>query len=199
MYTCQCNLYDVATNTFQTWTSSHGQTWCNKGHIHPHRQPTTSSSSLSSCARVVHTCAGTCSHGPYGGHHTCVRIKNCSKCKRGQRTNTNIVAKTVNGNCYFLHTTGILWIEEDITKDASYRSDGHAVHVMYGKIGKVWGMVPLRQSFRATNFSKASTRCVPWSTHPQVQNVLPQYRMKTWARPPKHDTPQTQRVLSNAQ
>ena len=29
--------------------------------------PTTSSSSLSSCVGAVHTCAGTCSHGPYGG------------------------------------------------------------------------------------------------------------------------------------
>ena len=38
--------------------------------------PTTSSSSLSSCVGAVHTCAGTCSHGPYGGYRTCLRIKN---------------------------------------------------------------------------------------------------------------------------
>ena len=37
--------------------------------------PTTSSSSLSSCVGAVHTCAGTCSHGPYGGYRTCHRIK----------------------------------------------------------------------------------------------------------------------------
>ena len=43
--------------------------------------PTTSSSSLSSCVGAVHTCAGTCSHGPYGGYRTCLRIKNCCKCK----------------------------------------------------------------------------------------------------------------------
>ena len=43
--------------------------------------PTTSSSSLSSCVGAVHTCASTCSHGPYGGYCTCLRIKNCCKCK----------------------------------------------------------------------------------------------------------------------
>ena len=55
-------------------------------------------------------------------------------------------AKTINGNRYFIHTTGIFWIEEDITKDASCTSDGHAVHIMCDKIRKVWDMVPLRKS-----------------------------------------------------
>ena len=48
---------------------------------------------------------------------------------RGQRTNPNNIAKIINGNRYFIYTTGIPWIEEDITKDASYRSDGHAIHI----------------------------------------------------------------------
>ena len=43
--------------------------------------PTTSSSSLSPCVGAVHTCAGTCSHGPYGGYRACLQIKNCCKCK----------------------------------------------------------------------------------------------------------------------
>ena len=46
------------------------------------------------------------------------------RCRRGQRTNPTNVAKTINGIRYFIHTTSILWIEEDITKDASYRSMG---------------------------------------------------------------------------
>ena len=50
--------------------------------------PTTSSSSLSSCVGAVHTCAGTCSHGPYGGYRTCLRIKNCCKCKSTRTCNS---------------------------------------------------------------------------------------------------------------
>ena len=37
-----------------------------RAHTSP-SSPTTSSSSFSSCVSVLHTCAGTCSHGPYGG------------------------------------------------------------------------------------------------------------------------------------
>ena len=37
-------------------------------------------------------------------------------------------------------------------KTCNYTSDGHAVHIMCNKIGKVWDMVPLRQSFYAWNF-----------------------------------------------
>ena len=51
--------------------------------------PTTSSSSLSSCVGAVHTCAGTCSHGPYGGYRTCLRIKNCCKCPKEGRNATS--------------------------------------------------------------------------------------------------------------
>ena len=40
-----------------------------------------SSLSLSSCVGAAHTCAGTCSHGPYGGYHMCLQIKTCCKCK----------------------------------------------------------------------------------------------------------------------
>ena len=53
--------------------------------------PTTSSSSLSSCVGAVHTCAGTCSHGPYGGYRTCLRIKNCCKCKSTRTYSCNSV------------------------------------------------------------------------------------------------------------
>ena len=34
--------------------------------------------------------------------------------------------------CYAIYTTSSLWIEEDITKDASHGSDGHEVHIMCG-------------------------------------------------------------------
>ena len=53
--------------------------------------PTTSSSSLSSYVGTVHTCVGTCSHGPYGGYHTCLRIKNCCKCKSTHTYSCNSV------------------------------------------------------------------------------------------------------------
>ena len=45
--------------------------------------PTTSSSSLSSCVGAVHTCAGTCSHAPYGGYRTCLLLP------LGQRLSTD--------------------------------------------------------------------------------------------------------------
>ena len=69
--------------------------------------------------------------------------ENIRQCPRGQRTNPNNVAKTINGNRNFMYTTGLLWIEENITKDASYRSNGHVDHVMCVKIRKLWDMVPL--------------------------------------------------------
>ena len=78
--------------------------------------------------------------------------ENILRCPRGQRTNLNNVARTINGNRYFIYTTGIFRIEEDIKKDASYTSDGHAVHIMRDKIGKVWDMVPLKQFFHPSNF-----------------------------------------------
>ena len=33
--------------------------------------------------------------------------ENIHRCSRGQQTNPNDVAKTINGNCYFIYTTGI--------------------------------------------------------------------------------------------
>ena len=53
------------------------------------------------------------------------------------------VVKTINGNRYFICTTHIFRIEEDITKDASCTTNGHVVHILCQKIGKVWDMVPL--------------------------------------------------------
>ena len=78
--------------------------------------------------------------------------ENIHRCPRGQQTNPNDVARTINGNRYFIYTTGIFWIEEDITKDASCTSDGNAIHIMCDKIRKVWDMVPLGQSFHPSNF-----------------------------------------------
>ena len=57
----------------------------------PPSSSTTSSSSLSSSVGAVHTCAGTCSHGPYGGYRTCLRIKNCCKCKSMRTYSCNSV------------------------------------------------------------------------------------------------------------
>ena len=68
-------------------------------------------------------------------------------------TNPHDVAKAVNGNRNFIYAPGAFWIKLDITKDASYGSNGHAIHVMRHKIRKVWDVVPLRQSFRPSNFS----------------------------------------------
>ena len=72
--------------------------------------PTTSSSSLSSCVGAVHTCAGTCSHGPYGGYRTCLRIKNCSKCKSTRTYSCNSVPDPLHmfltlGATMMLHAT----------------------------------------------------------------------------------------------
>ena len=78
------------------------------------------------------------SFGPFA-----IPNENIRRCAGGQRINPNNVAKTINRNRYFIYTTGILWIEEDITKDASYRCDGHVVPVICDKIRKVWDMVPL--------------------------------------------------------
>ena len=36
---CKCNPYNIAVDTCHTWTSFHGQTWYNEGHIHPHHHP----------------------------------------------------------------------------------------------------------------------------------------------------------------
>ena len=47
--------------------------------------PTTSSSSLSSRVGAVHTCAGTCSHGPYGGYRTCLNSTGRLRPKRGRK------------------------------------------------------------------------------------------------------------------
>ena len=69
------------------------------------------------------------SSGPFA-----IPNENICRCPGDQWTNLINVAKTINDNRYFIYTTGILWIEEDITKDASYRSDGHAIHVMCDKI-----------------------------------------------------------------
>ena len=68
---------------------------------------------------------------------------NIDSCPGGQRTNPNNAVKTINGNRYSMYTTGMLWIEEDTTKDASYRSDRHVVHVLCDKIRKMWDVVAL--------------------------------------------------------
>ena len=79
--------------------------------------------------------------------------ENIRRCPGGQPTNPNDVTKTINGNRNFIYAPGVFQIEEEITKDASYGSDGHAVHVMCDKIRKVWNVVPLRQCFRPSNFN----------------------------------------------
>ena len=93
--------------------------------------------------------------------------ENIRRCPGGQQTNPNDVAKTINGNRY-----SILWIEEDITKDASYRSDGHAVHVMCAKIRKVWDMVPLQQSFHPSNFSNNAIQVRTNTVHTCPPSIL---------------------------
>ena len=79
--------------------------------------------------------------------------ENIRRCPGGQRTDPNDVAKAVNGNRNFIYAPGVFRIKQDIIKDASYGSNGHAIHVMRHKIWKVWDVVPLRQSFRPSNFS----------------------------------------------
>ena len=98
--------------------------------------------------------------------------ENIRRCPRGQRTNPTNVAMTINGNRYFIHTTGILRFEEDITKDASYTSDGHAVHIMCDKIGKVWDMVPLRQSFHPSNFGDNTIQVRMNTMHTSPPSIL---------------------------
>ena len=65
-------------------------------------------------------------------HHLIIHImslplsipnKSIRRCPRGQQTNPNNVAKTTNGNHYSLYTTGILWIEEDITLGSPWRGE----------------------------------------------------------------------------
>ena len=72
--------------------------------------------------------------------------ENICRCPRGQRKNPNDVAQAVNGNRNFVYAHGVLRIKQDITKDASYGRNGHAIHVG-------WDVVPLQQSFRPSNFS----------------------------------------------
>ena len=50
--------------------------------------------------------------------------ENMCRCPRGQRTNPNDVAQAVNGNRNFVYAPGVLWIKQDIAKDASYFSGG---------------------------------------------------------------------------
>ena len=70
--------------------------------------PTTSSSSLSSCVGAVHTCASTCSHGPYGGYRTCLRINQKSK-PTPRVTMTHHATKRGFKDCPdFLNSTGRL-------------------------------------------------------------------------------------------
>ena len=52
--------------------------------------------------------------------------ENIRRCPGCQRTNQNDVAKAVNGNRNFIYAPGIFRIKQDITKDASYGSNGHA-------------------------------------------------------------------------
>ena len=124
--------------------------------------------------------------------------ENIRQCPRGQWTNPNDVPNTINGNRYFRYTTSIFWIEEDITKDASYGSDGHIVRVMCDKIRKVWDVVPLRQSFRPSNFffffffltdsrSSKSTQDCAWESG-RLQHMIQWIPAKrgTWQRPRVH-------------
>ena len=69
--------------------------------------------------------------------------ENIRRCPRGQRTNPNDVAQAVNGNRNFVYAPGVFRIKQDITKDASYGRDGHAIHVVCHEIWKVWDVVPL--------------------------------------------------------
>ena len=79
--------------------------------------------------------------------------ENIRRCPRGQRTNPHDVAQAVNGNRNFVYAPGVFRIKQDITKDACYGRNGHAIHVVCHEIWKVWDVVPLRQSFRPSNFS----------------------------------------------
>ena len=76
----------------------------------------------------------------------------------GQRTNPNDVTKTINGNRNFVYAPGVFGIEEDITNDASYGSDGHAVHVMCDKIRKVLARFP--QYNRKVGYITPHNRCL---------------------------------------
>ena len=98
--------------------------------------------------------------------------ENIRRCPGAQWTNPNNVPKTINGNRYFIHTTSIFWIEDEITKDASYGSDGHAINVMCDKIRKVWDMAPLRQSFRPSNFSDNTIQVRTNTMHTCPPSVL---------------------------
>ena len=44
--------------------------------------------------------------------------ENICRCPRAQQTNPNNVAKTINGNRYFICTTTLIWIEDNITNGA---------------------------------------------------------------------------------
>ena len=55
--------------------------------------------------------------------------ENICRCPGGQRTNPHDVTKTINGNRNFIYTPGVFRIKQDITKDASYGCNGHAVYV----------------------------------------------------------------------
>ena len=79
--------------------------------------------------------------------------ENIRRCPRGQRTNPNDVAQAVNGNRNFVYAPGVFRIKQNIAKDASYGCNGHAIQVVQHEIWKVWDVIPLRQSFRPSNFS----------------------------------------------
>ena len=98
--------------------------------------------------------------------------ENIRRCPRGQRANPNNVAKNINGNLYFFYATGIFRIEEDITKNASYTTDGHAVHIMCQKIGKVWDMVPFRQPFHPSNFGDNTIQVRTNTMHTSPPSIL---------------------------
>ena len=86
------------------------------------------------------------SHNPYNTLGPfAIPHENTRRCPGGQQTNPNDVPKTINGNRYFIYTTSIFWVEEDITKDAPYGSDGHAIHVMCDKIKTIFQPIKFQQ------------------------------------------------------
>ena len=99
------------------------------------------------------------SHNPYNGP--------CSF-----SANPTDVLKAIDGNRCFIYTTGMFWFEEDITKDASYGSDGHPAHAMCDKTRKVWDVVPLRQSFCPSNFSDNTIQVRTNTMHTCPPSVL---------------------------
>ena len=72
-HTCvrQCNPYNIAVHTCHTWTSFHGQTWCNKGHKQGRKCYVTPAFSGVPKQRATKSEVKVCAKG----HHDAPRIK----------------------------------------------------------------------------------------------------------------------------